>query len=415
MPKGSRGLRDWSIGAKRQDGWNPLNGRCEKDALDRAEDICELCGNQFCASCLLYPRGRRKPPTCKGCALANSGLRGTGAVDRAISRREYKNLKKELLAQLDGVEQTDPEFTFFDLNDPTEFHKPTELDRRPTEPDEPAPLDILATADVPPPVDPPPPTATNDNQLPPPPPSPPVEPEIVESHGALDGTSPVDTSINPLAVGGPVTPPPPAPPVDQVSEASASAAELLARLKADQPIQSQFTPTQRTADADPFAIESLVAGDSLPAAEPLTAEDFDDMVATRPVGNPFDPSPSPEPAMPAAPAPPAFVPPTPKRETAEAPVPRPKIDPWTPPTPPPRGSNLDAIAAHEQAAPEPAPPAPGSVPDALRPPSNQPDPFEGTREQQTADTDDTGQWIPPVLRGMAPVDERAADPLPKRR
>lgn len=392
-----------------------MNGRCEKDALDRAEDICELCGNQFCASCLLYPRGRRKPPTCKGCALANSGLRGTGAVDRAISRREYKNLKKELLAQLDGVEQTDPEFTFFDLNDPTEFHKPTELDRRPTEPDEPAPLDILATADVPPPVDPPPPTATNDNQLPPPPPSPPVEPEIVESHGALDGTSPVDTSINPLAVGGPVTPPPPAPPVDQVSEASASAAELLARLKADQPIQSQFTPTQRTADADPFAIESLVAGDSLPAAEPLTAEDFDDMVATRPVGNPFDPSPSPEPAMPAAPAPPAFVPPTPKRETAEAPVPRPKIDPWTPPTPPPRGSNLDAIAAHEQAAPEPAPPAPGSVPDALRPPSNQPDPFEGTREQQTADTDDTGQWIPPVLRGMAPVDERAADPLPKRR
>ena len=423
-----------------------MNGRCEKDALDRAEDICELCGNQYSASCLLYPRGQRKPPTCKDCALAHSGLRGTGSAGRAISRRTYKQLKKELLAELEGVEEKNPEFTFFDLNDPSEFHQSTELDRRPSVPDDPEPIDILATADDPPPITPPPP-AVDEVRVPPPPPPP--DPEVTAGISALDGLSPVDTSINPLAVGGPIEaaapppapaaappPPPPSPapaavpPAESASEASASAAELLARLKADQPIQSQFNPTQRLADTDPFATDPLAAADPLPVAEPVTAASFDEpSSSTRPVGNPFGPTPGPEPAIPTTAVPPAFAPSTPATPTVSPPAkpPRPKIAPWTPPTPPPRGSNLDAMAASAMdapvvAAPAPAAPAPAApvaaaIPDSLRPPpaSNDPAPVEEVRETRKADTDETGQWIPPSLRGIAPAEERDADPLPKRR
>ncbi len=385
-----------------------MNGRCEKDALDRAEDICELCGNQFCASCLLYPRGQKNPPTCKGCALANSGLRGTGSAGRPISRREYKKRKKDLLEHLEGAEDEEPALTYFDLNDPTEFDQSTELDRRVEAIEEPEAIDILAPEDVPPPVAPPPvapppPTGAADRAVPPPPPG----PEAAEEK-ALNGLSPVDTSVNPLAVGAPSAPSPPPPPapapappaVEPVSEATASAAELLARLKADQPIQSQFTPPQRSVDTDPFATDPLSSPEPLSPAAPVEAATIDQAVAAaQPVGNPFAPPPSVDAAHKVPTSPPAA-------------QPKPKIEPWTPPAPPPRGSNLDGMAA-----PEVPSPVADTVPEALLPPvpSEETPQADDQDERRKADTDDTGQWIPPSLRGMAPAEERAADPLPKRR
>ena len=428
-----------------------MNGRCHKDALDRAEDICELCGHQFCAACVLFPRGHRNPPTCKTCALENSGLRGSTKSKNPISKREYKKRKKELLRQLEGIEDEEPAIEYFDLNDPTHFERTTELDRRPEQLDEPETIDILGRLEEPA-TDQPAPVAVQADPAPtaspspsppvpsPPAPSPPVPsppapsppapaPQApvataavpvssaeadgyAESHDAFSGLSPVDTSVNPLALNAPSRPAPvPAEPAP--SEASATAAELLARLKADQPIQSQFTsPAPRSLDTDPFAT---------PPTDPPTQA-------------PPAPSPTPPPAAGSvAPESDPFA-----SATTAAAAPRPtKSEPWTPPAPPPRGSNLDAMsgsptpgdappavlpqptpaAATTASVPQPTPaaattgaPTAMPAPQAPQPSSEPPGASNGG-----ADLDESGQWIPPSLRGMATPEERAADPLPKRR
>jgi hypothetical protein len=391
-----------------------LNGRCQKDALDRAEDICELCGDQFCAACLLFPRGHRKPPTCKSCALANSGLRGGAGHQKPISRREYKKRKNELLAQLEQVEEPAPVVDYFDLSDTSAFEPKSELERRANDVDEKGTLDNVdeskeeasgapdvPAASAPPPqaaptpAPPPPPTPA-----PPPPPTPTPAPSADDSvpaagSAALAGTAPVDTSVNPLAVGssghaGQSTASPSTTP-EPVSEASASAADLLARLKADQPISSQFTSPSQPMDVDPFAgapLQPAAAPPPTQAIPPPVAAPVEPPEAIIPTSDPFAAS------------------------SASSPPSNRKTDAWTPPPIPPRGSNLDAMSG------SPPPTAPAPTPEPL-PPVTPADPGGGNDPDQTqskaADTDTSGQWIPPSLRGMAPPEERAADPLPKRR
>lgn len=100
-----------------------MNGRCDNDPLDVADDICDICGGEFCTACVIWPRGQSKPPVCKTCALKNSGLRGTTKTERKASRRDAKKRREELIET--RHERTDGKFRFFDESD--DFQLPTDL------------------------------------------------------------------------------------------------------------------------------------------------------------------------------------------------------------------------------------------------------------------------------------------------
>jgi hypothetical protein len=75
-----------------------MNGRCENNALDAAFDVCDACGGEYCQSCLLFPKGMKKAPLCKTCAIASSGVRNRAKRDRMQSRSEANKRRKELRA-----------------------------------------------------------------------------------------------------------------------------------------------------------------------------------------------------------------------------------------------------------------------------------------------------------------------------
>lgn len=369
-----------------------MNGRCQKDALDRADDICELCGHQFCAACLLFPRGHRNPPTCKTCALEHSGLRGGSTKRQAISKREYKKRKKALFEQLEEVGEQQPAIEYFELNDPSKFDRSSELDRRTSEVEEAPTIDILAASETPQIPSTPTPAPPNPAPTPAPRPTPPApepEPVVPATDDAMTGWAPVDTSVNPLALGGAPKPAPTPQPAEEEEAPNSSAADLLARLKADQPIQSQFTAAPVGFDTDPFAASTS------------------DLVAPPQHQLPTQQEP------PAAFDTPAPMAPADTRSAAPREPQQAKSEDWSPPSPPPRGSNLGAMS------PEPvAGQSPTQHTSLLESPFETPTPVAPDPEidqpaRRKADTDESGQWIPPSLRGMATPDER--DPLPKRR
>lgn len=48
---------------------------CSTHHMDSAVGRCRGCNVAYCADCLVYPFGDRKPPLCVTCALAASGVR----------------------------------------------------------------------------------------------------------------------------------------------------------------------------------------------------------------------------------------------------------------------------------------------------------------------------------------------------
>ena len=48
---------------------------CAQHQFDEASGTCSSCGAPFCAECLIYPFGDRKPPLCVPCALVAGGIR----------------------------------------------------------------------------------------------------------------------------------------------------------------------------------------------------------------------------------------------------------------------------------------------------------------------------------------------------
>ncbi len=99
-----------------------MNGRCHNDPMDFATDVCDSCGDQFCSTCLIFPRGERKPPLCTNCAMALSGVRNRRPVKplpRAEIKKRRKNLKAELSDQGD-IESGLPKLPGSDLIDPPE-------------------------------------------------------------------------------------------------------------------------------------------------------------------------------------------------------------------------------------------------------------------------------------------------------
>ncbi len=81
---------------------------CCKHLFERAEDRCRTCGNPFCADCLVYAFGARRPPFCLGCAIAAAGIRSTARVGKA-SRRELRAAAKERRAKRKSEAQPVPE------------------------------------------------------------------------------------------------------------------------------------------------------------------------------------------------------------------------------------------------------------------------------------------------------------------
>ncbi len=78
-----------------------VEGRCERHLFDRAVDLCGLCGCEFCADCLVYSFGAKKPPFCLPCAVQAAGVRqsaGKGKGDRKAAR-SFMRRREEFLAQ----------------------------------------------------------------------------------------------------------------------------------------------------------------------------------------------------------------------------------------------------------------------------------------------------------------------------
>ena len=48
---------------------------CARHPFERAASLCRACRQHFCPECLVWPRGKRRPAMCIGCALNMSGIR----------------------------------------------------------------------------------------------------------------------------------------------------------------------------------------------------------------------------------------------------------------------------------------------------------------------------------------------------
>lgn len=48
---------------------------CSRHPFERAAAHCRACREYFCPECLVWPRGRERPPICIPCALSLSGIR----------------------------------------------------------------------------------------------------------------------------------------------------------------------------------------------------------------------------------------------------------------------------------------------------------------------------------------------------
>ena len=84
-----------------------MEGRCERHLFDRAVDLCGRCGCEFCADCLVYSFGPKKPPFCLPCAVEAAGVRNGAGSRPSLGRKEAKAFAKrreELLAQRDQVD-----------------------------------------------------------------------------------------------------------------------------------------------------------------------------------------------------------------------------------------------------------------------------------------------------------------------
>jgi hypothetical protein len=72
-----------------------MEGRCEKHPFERMARHCRTCGGEFCADCLVFSYGPKKPPYCVNCALSAAGVRSTAARPQLRSKRDIKREEKE--------------------------------------------------------------------------------------------------------------------------------------------------------------------------------------------------------------------------------------------------------------------------------------------------------------------------------
>ena len=83
-----------------------MEGRCERHQFDRSVDRCGRCGGEFCATCVVYSFGPKKPPFCLPCAVTAAGVRTKAARVPALSRKERKLLERQ---RVDALANPAPE------------------------------------------------------------------------------------------------------------------------------------------------------------------------------------------------------------------------------------------------------------------------------------------------------------------
>ena len=92
-----------------------MQGRCDNNPLDQAEDVCNECGGEFCAPCLVYPRGQKRPPVCKACAILKSGVRMTGRNEQwENANRKGIRKRRKSVQEAAAADPQDHVFRFFD-------------------------------------------------------------------------------------------------------------------------------------------------------------------------------------------------------------------------------------------------------------------------------------------------------------
>ncbi len=397
-----------------------MNGRCDNDPLDPADNVCDLCGGDYCSSCLITPKGRKKP-WCKKCALDRSGVRGGVKTQKKSSKRDARNRRKEL-TETRG-EREDGRFVFFDEPE-SEFEI---RDLGEPEPEESADsrrrkvsLGIRKNKNE---------QSTEDGADDAPPAA------DVGTYVASD--SPAPPQADNAAAAASVPPPTAA---DAIAP-EPSSTELLARLQdhlpesvtqsadsAPGPSSSSMPSLDSTFDPtfDPFAMPNEPAG---LGDEPESFDSFDAVggfdAPTDDVDNfgsassfDFDDTPPPPPAGPQAE-------PDPFDQPSEQASPQPSL--------------LDRLGGEHASAVSRV--APVSEAEFLRAEQDQgeylgtdaqspeaisfepvsyesetfePDSYEPEIGGKGEDTDEDGNWIPPALRGMAPVEVRESLSLPKR-
>ncbi len=87
-----------------------MTDTCVKHSFEVATDVCRQCKHSYCAECLIYSFGEKKPPYCVTCALNAAGVRHKGA-------KQNPKAKKRGLFGRKGVVEEEPkkELGFFDV------------------------------------------------------------------------------------------------------------------------------------------------------------------------------------------------------------------------------------------------------------------------------------------------------------
>lgn len=407
-----------------------MNGRCETDPLDRAVDVCDSCYGEFCKVCLVLPKGRRHP-ICTHCTLALSGVRGHATVQPRGDRRTVKQRRAELQAA--AAEPADEKvFKFFDADaEPAAAgtdgagqkagRRGNRRDRKAKAPvAEPGRGPKPGTAPLPMPAEVEAAAAAlkaaaagepaQPNQ-----PTEPADPtELVTVTRAVarleelrrNGTSPTGSPVPPVpelpdngsapadGVGANTAPDldgePPAAPDEAAPDEAApdeAAAEATPARKAGPPPKPQPPAAPRPDRRRPEGADR----EGRPPTAPMVGE-------VRTIGGrrSSDQAPAPQPAKPrsAAPAKPAAKAATVTEERGT-------------PTP----ASGDAAVDDEEMVDVGA-----ALSGVERFDARQPSPGPtGSGDGRKADTDSRGNWIPPILRGMAPDAREAKTNLPQRK
>ncbi len=407
-----------------------MNGRCETDPLDRAIDVCDSCYGEFCKVCLVLPKGRRHP-ICTHCTLVLSGVRGHATVQPRGEKRTVKQRRAELAAAA-AQPSDDKVFRFFDADTEPDDAEAAAAGRRggrrtprrdrrvkgdPTGPGHgptsnatplPMPAEVAAAAAEL--------RATANGGA--------GAPAAAESGSpsAGDGaTRTTDRASDGVDLADPTE-------LVTVTPAVARLEEL--RRQGTSPTASPV-PDVPSASPVPEVPAAEMPAAEMPAAEPTAPTATDDAEPLTGHDEPADTGPARKSGPP------------PKPRNAAAPAPRPDRrrpdgadGDGRPPTAPMVGEvrTIGGRRSSDQSPPpQPARPRPAaaattaidddelvSVSEALSGVEQfdtaQPSPAPAAPDKsRKADTDSRGNWIPPILRGMAPDAREARTNLPKRK
>ncbi len=387
-----------------------MNGRCETDPLDQAVDVCDSCFGEFCHACLVRPKGRRHP-VCTDCALIASGVRTGAQPERRGSKRSVKKRREALKENATSETKV---FEYFDTEPSADTAATSESDGQ-TKPESTDPAEKLDPA-----------TESGIETA-----SEPMEP-------MGDAASSTETSITsaegaeeaaglPGDLPGPPAGTAPAGAEEPTTPAVARLNEIRQSTEQDQRGSQATTETETGSGAGPG-----------PGAVPETANGKAGLVET-PVAKSTeicetDPVRGSEGQKPARkPRPPVATPRRRQADQAEGDQTRAPQQATAPMIGEVRVTGDRRRA--EDVEPEPPPsadPVAAEVGDAAgsegrnavdrfdtdQPPGGSAaatDGDGGGTIARKADTDATGNWIPPILRGMAPDAREAKASLPQRR